>query len=452
MNQHHALPSIRRKVVVLSVVGFLAAALFAASEYSASGASKSSNTNSAQPAPGQTTTRPIAATVRARYSFRSDAAYVAKVASDPTATTDVLGIPLLPAERKEIVRRNALGANIGAISAALTPLGIYGGAWIDNGDGGKLKVAVTKTSTPTLEATVSSILHGQAFQFVHTNITEQELIAISLRVAKSPEWKTKMVQSSGVHPQTGTVSVVIATEAPKDSESTLGALFGPALSITRSPNKNVAASGYRDFHGGPLIGGGQLSFGADNQCTDGYSNVRDSIGRYYTITAGHCFTNGQYVYQGSGSSNPIGQASSSTVYDGASTYCDCEVIGQIPPGTGSQNVYVNGNGQFTFTQAADSFLGDTVCQSGARSYEMYGQNQCGFVTDDHHTTEIGYAGGSYQLVEGVEAQWTVLNGDSGAPVGEGPSIKGFISYTNGVALGGYSRASNVGASNVYLGF
>lgn len=249
MNQRHALPSIRRKVVVLSFVGFLAAALFAASEYSASGAGKSSNTNSAQPAPGQTTTRPIAATVRARYSFRSDAAYVAKVASDPTATTDVLGIPLLPAERKEIVRRNALGANISAISAALTPLGIYGGVWIDNGDGGKLKVAFTKTPTPPLEATVSSILHGQAFQFVHTNITEQELIAISLRVAKSPEWKTKMVQSSGVHPQTGTVNVVIATEAPKDSESTLSALFGPALSITRSPNKNVAASSYRDFYG-----------------------------------------------------------------------------------------------------------------------------------------------------------------------------------------------------------
>lgn len=444
-------------IITASAALLLTSAAFGMSGTPALAVTQNSGPALGQVPPGTNTTASTAANKRAKFGLRSDDAYVAQVAKDPTATTDVLGIPLLPNERKDLLGRNALASKIPAIAAALTPLGIYGGGWIDHPAGGKLNIAITVPPTAAIKSTVEQIVQGQPVTFTVTNVPERVLIDVQNRLSHSPEWSSTKIQSAMVMVQTSSVDVEIATDAPQSSESILRTLYGPTLKISRTSNKNIAAANPvgRNIYGGQLFGGEWLSGGGQDTCTDGYSNVRDSIGRYYTITAGHCFlTSGQDVYQGAGNSVPIGQASSSTVYDGASTDCDCEVIGQIPPGTGAQSTYIDNNDLYTFTHAGNSVETDIVCEAGARSYETNGgHNECAAVVTIHGTFTINLdGGGSYQLYDCVFTDLNVQFGDSGAPVGRGDGLQGFISFRHDGGGGGYSKAQNVGSSNVHLGF
>jgi hypothetical protein len=229
------------------------------------------------------------AQVREQNYLSSDLEFVKSVDADPTATTELIGVPILPEEHDEILRRKALGSNIEPIADALRPLGVYGGGWMDNSNGGQLTIAIVGSVTSAVRDAVEGVT-GNVEQVVFTSaaVPEANLIDLAGKMPYSPLWAELSVQVAAPNLVTSKVDVEIASEAPEGAEGIIQKAFGPLVNVTRTDVEVVAAA-TRNFSSGPLYGGAWLS-GGGWKCTDGYSNVRDSVGRYYTITAGHCFS------------------------------------------------------------------------------------------------------------------------------------------------------------------
>lgn len=397
--------------------------------------------------------------IRQQYGFQADYTFVQSVLLDPSSTSTDAGIPLTPSESAEIQRRNLTGRLGFILGDKLSPTGIWGGSWIYNSNDGALAVALTVEPDPTVLGTRKSILGSNPFYVVRRNYEERTLIQVNRLLAYSALYDEMKIQTARFNPESiNGIDVTLSNDSPHRCRESY--YCGVRALLQVCPDYRPADTcSHAGFPRGSSFGGGWLSAGTSLKvCTDGYSNVRDSVGRCYTITAGHCFVNGRNVYQGTGSGNFIGQASSSTVREGAVTDCDCEVVGLIPSGTGTEKVYIDNNRLFTFSASGNAGINTTVCHAGATSFEARGgSNSCGIVTSTGSTTTIGFDNSSYKLTDGPVVQFTapnqLTNGDSGGPVGQNHFLLGFVSWTGGSSgQGGYSKSQNVGSSNVHLGY
>ncbi|WP_326967410.1 hypothetical protein [Arthrobacter sp. CG_A4] len=184
-------------------------------------------------------------------------------------------------------------------------------------------------------------------------------------------------EGGGVDIINSTVTVDLSPDSPQNAEAILAARFGDKIKVSRDDEDTRGGDLSREFSSGPLYGGQWIS-GGSSRCTDDYSNVRDSVGRYYTTTTGHCSTNGTIISQGGYAANrDIGNVSRSKGRSEVITNCDRLVIGQIPSGTGTEQTRVNNNNPFRFTQSGNAGLGDAVCQAGADFAETNGFKACG---------------------------------------------------------------------------
>jgi hypothetical protein len=389
--------------------------------------------------------------LRQEFGFDSSASHIAEVNAG-NYSRDRLGIPLTADEDADMARRAELSPIIQKIDTLLEPTGLYGGGWIDNKAGGQVVVAYVGDLPSTVRATVTSLVGLLATTtFKTVKQSADSLYALESDIANSGLSAELAFEGSGVDLVNSTVTVDLSPDSPQKAEEILSARYGDKITVSRDDEDTRKGDLSREFNSGPLYGGQWISAG--NRCTDGYSNVRDSVGRYYTITAGHCWPNGTVIRQGSSSSNrAIGNTSSSTGRSGVVTNCDCLVIGEIPSGTGTEQTRVNNNNLFRFTQSGNAVIGDAVCQAGANFAETNGFQACGQVTARGQTRVINApGGGTFEIRDQIKASYGRMTGDSGAPVGRGTSLVGF--HSSGDSTGGwFSQSRYVGQVNVSLGY
>lgn len=165
----------------------------------------------------------------------------------------------------------------------------------------------------------------------------------------------------------------------------------------------------------PFIGGDVITPDGHRYCTAGLPAVRTRDHHPIMVTAAHCFSIGQNVFTGGGptwswnnnrTGNFVGRVTGriqtwdAETLDGANNNAD-----------DSENA-----GWKPMTSAAYSYVGDFVCQSGARSAYLGHGTPCGIkVTNQDLWFSIdGY---STRGVEGVDVNgWGSVNGDSGGTV------------------------------------
>jgi hypothetical protein len=107
---------------------------------------------------------------------------------------------------------------------------------------------------------------------------------------------------------------------------------------------------------------------------------------------------------------------------------------------------VKNNSLYTFTATGIPYSGENECQSGAASYESNGGNiVCGQVIAINGATPVGYQDGSFTLQNAIVWLGTSIQGDSGAPVGDGPNLMGFVAAASSTVAGisYFSKASIV---------
>jgi hypothetical protein len=179
--------------------------------------------------------------------------------------------------------------------------------------------------------------------------------------------------------------------------------------------KSAAWNNVKWHDSSPFIGGDVITNGSGH-CTTGLPAVRKSDGRPVMVTAAHCFGVGQRIYTAAGTTwswsnkllgNYVGTVTSRSVG------WDAELL--VGANNNADESHVNW--WIPLTSVTYSYLGDWVCQSGARSASFGHSTPCGIkVTKQDLWFPIGghYARG----VEGVDEVhgWGSVNGDSGATV------------------------------------
>ena len=165
----------------------------------------------------------------------------------------------------------------------------------------------------------------------------------------------------------------------------------------------------------PFIGGDVITDGSGH-CTTGLPAVRISDGRPVMVTAAHCFSVGQRIYTAAGATwswynRLLGN------YVGTVTSRNYGWDGELLVGANNNADESDVNRWIPLTSVRYSYLGDYVCQSGARSASLGHSTPCGIkVTNQDLWFRI--AGYYARGVEGVDVVhgWGSVNGDSGATV------------------------------------
>jgi hypothetical protein len=250
-----------------------------------------------------------------------------------------------------------------------------------------------------------------------------------------------------------TVAVGAATQAVADA---VYAKYGhtgltvtvaaPAAAPTAAAPAAAAAPS-RNFTSGPLYGGEWVAFNNGIKCTIGHGYLSNAAGQLYALTDGHCAPSGTVAHQGNSLSDPvIGAMHDSQVVAGGTTDCDCGFVGPISSSQISHQTLVKNNSLYTFTATGIPFSGENECHSGAASYESNGGNiVCGQVIAINGETPVEYQDGSFTLQNAIVWLGTSIPGDSGAPVGDGPSLVGFVASASSTVAGisYFSKASIV---------
>jgi len=222
--------------------------------------------------------------------------------------------------------------------------------------------------------------------------------------------------TAGHHLAAGSVSGgknFARTAAPKTSRPA-----GVARSYTKgSPRltKSAAWNTVKWHDRAPFIGGDVITNGSGH-CTTGLPAVRISDGRSVMVTAAHCFPVGQRIYTAAGatwswSNKLLGN------YVGTVTSRNYEWDGELLVGASNNADESDVSRWIPLTSVRYSYLGDYVCQSGARSASLGHSTPCGIkVTNQDLWFRI--AGHYSHGVEGVDVVhgWGSVSGDSGATV------------------------------------
>jgi hypothetical protein len=125
------------------------------------------------------------------------------------------------------------------------------------------------------------------------------------------------------------------------------------------------------------------------------------------------------------------------------TRCDCGGVGPITSSKVTNQILVSGNAHYTFNAMSTPYVGESSCHSGASSFESNGGNiVCGTVTSASATVNVSAAFGNFTLTDSIQWSGSLIEGDSGAPMGDGPSLVGISSAFNGNTAW-FSKAVNI---------
>jgi hypothetical protein len=350
--------------------------------------------------------------------------------------------------------RRALGSYVNAVENALSGLPSFGGTWFKQVGDGVIVVGLTSPPTAAVTQMVDSVVPANsAVEFVQVAVSYSQLEALYKSITATP-LSADGITSVWIQTADNTVAVGAATQAVADA---VYAKYGhtgltvtvaaPAAAPTAAAPAATAAPS-RNFTSGPLYGGEWVAFNNGIKCTIGHGYLTNAAGQLSALTAGHCAPSGTGAHQGNSTGDPaIGSGMhDSQVVAGGTTDCDCGFVGPISSSQISHQTLVKNNSLYTFTATGIPYSGENECQSGAASYESNGGNiVCGQVIAINGATPVGYQDGSFTLQNAIVWLGTSIQGDSGAPVGDGPNLMGFVAAASSTVAGisYFSKASIV---------
>ena len=396
---------------------------------------------------------PYAVKIRAEMGLNSDADYINGVAGRADSTTDVMGTPLTPSERADILGREVLTQWVEIVQAAAVGDPAFAGTWIDQTAGGVLHIAAagpdangTFNSLRPLLPDSDQIIFDRVDYSLSTIRATQALITDDL-VARKPF--ISHVIESAVSTQENRVVLTVDSQMSSEDRQALATSYGPAVEIRISDGGQYVPQS-RDFPTGRTLAGAWLS-SALSTCTIGYGATQNSAGQLYAVTAGHCrgtnFRQG-YFYNG----NSMGQ-SHANLFNSGSGNCDCQAVGPLAPsGQAGRDLLIDNNAIYDLTHTGgkpEQSTGTYVCHSGANSYDKNGGHiVCGRVVSDE--VSIPYQpdefGNQFVLYDATTASIVTLHGDSGGPLNKGNALLGLNSaYNTGLAQTAFSKVYNLTA-------
>jgi hypothetical protein len=327
--------------------------------------------------------------------------------------------------------RRALGSHVNGVEKALSSLPSFGGTWLKQAGDGAIVVALTSPPTAAVSRTVNSALPANsAVEFVQVPVSYSQLNALYQQIAATP-LSVDGIVSVSIRTMDNTVAVGVATQAVADALYAKYGHTGLTVTVTTpaagATAPAAAAAPSRNFTSGPLYGGEWITSPV-SRCSMGFGYLSNAAGQLYSLTAGHCAPNGTVFHQGNSTSYP----SIGAVHDNQSsgtTDCDCGFVGPISESQISHQTLVANNALYTFTATGIPYVSDDECQAGAASYESNGGNiVCGQVTSIIGEILVtNTAVPNFTLNDAIEWSGSMIVGDSGAPVGDGPNLMGFVS-------------------------
>ncbi|WP_444537095.1 peptidase [Streptomyces sp. BR1] len=222
-------------------------------------------------------------------------------------------------------------------------------------------------------------------------------------------------------------SLDVAVDAPaKASASTPQPLSAGDVPLHFTQGQKIAPASWADvkWHdSSPFIAGDVITDG-NGYCSAGLPAVRKSDNTRVMVTAGHCFSDGQKIYTGAGTTPSFGN-----YYGGLNGQTGNYVgtVSGVAPGWDAEQLIGADNnadasestGYVPVTSVAYSRKGDYVCQDGAASFFMQQGTVCGIQVINDDITYNMDNGWTVRGVEGTRlptSPWAVAHGDSGTMV------------------------------------
>lgn len=395
-----------------------------------------------------------AAHIRAQLGLESDLPYIRSLESRHGLNKTELGTPVTAPELAELNARRSLGGHVNAVGHALSASPSFGGTWFKQAGNGVIVVGLTSPPTAAITQMVNSALPANsAVDFVRVPLSYRQLNGLYQKIIATP-LPASGITNVAIDTADNTVTVGVATQA--DASAVYAKYGHTGLTVTVAAAATATAS--RNFTSGPLYGGEWVTFANGEACTMGYGYLYNAAGQLYSMTAGHCAPNGTAAYQGHAIGDPVigsGMHGGHTYNQpNATTDCDCGFVGVIASSQATNDTLIKNNGLFAFGNTGTAYAGEAACHSGAASYESNGGNiVCGTVVSSNSAVVVtGSPAGTFTLQDAIEWSGSEIAGDSGAPLGDGPSFLGIASATNG-SDAWFSKATNVQpVTGLYLNY
>jgi len=156
------------------------------------------------------------ASFRQELGFESDSAHLARVNESGTLS-QIANIPVTVAEEQELGRRNTLALAVPAIVNLSIDNSTFGGAWLDNINGGLLRIVFTESPPQAVLDTINSLTPAgypaAVISIVGYSHVSLSTVANDMLSASDPLISTVWVDQSN-----NSVIVGVPTDAPADAE------------------------------------------------------------------------------------------------------------------------------------------------------------------------------------------------------------------------------------------
>ena len=241
---------------------------------------------------------------------------------------------------------------------------------------------------------------AESLTIKQSDVSTSALTAAWTAIAKA-EWRTTTSSSWSMDLDPASVKILVTVSKLTDEETAALRKAGNGL-VTIKTNSTISRAS-RTYDLEPHWGGARITR-QTVACSAGWTARGKSTGTLYSVTTGHCGSNGTHW--------------SSTVFYGELTgkedYPDYDQA-RLKDSTYTNRLYTDGQDNFDTrkaTSAKDGYIGDRICQSGATSGSI-----CGIRTLSFDSRFCDEAGCTTYLGRGIKDNATAAQGgDSGGPV------------------------------------
>ncbi len=194
--------------------------------------------------------------LRAQFGLATDSTHIREVDASSGTDTGLLGIPLSAAEAANIQARDSLGRIAADVTAAGMSLPSFGGVWIDQQAGGKLRVGVRVPQlSPVLSALIPSSVQYTTYPARHSYA---ELVATAQDLTDATVQHDPLLATlvkSVVDVKANRVSVVLLKITAKTVEDAILARFGGDQLVLTYVDTPFTEQAGRNETTGPVHGG-----------------------------------------------------------------------------------------------------------------------------------------------------------------------------------------------------
>jgi hypothetical protein len=351
---------------------------------------------------------------------------------------EIFGVELTDLEMDELLTRENLAAEAAGIKAL--NISNYAGRYI-NTKTGELIIGLTSIDEDSKQKILNIFTEKDRVKFIKANHTESELdgkLELFNQYLKglSPQESIDLgFVSAGISPELNKIKVVVSEKTSVEEVQLITNLIGENYVVVETGEIHEPKAARTDRFR-PVIAGVKLErddFGTNAFCTSGFS-VQDNSGNKGLITAGHCFTLDQTVWQPEvqqfSTDNSLGKPSTRS-YGGNSDSAYIRYSDVSP------YIFISDPVKGEIYSEFDVTVGQLLAYEGLISDLMYGDINCTSCT-------VGYADGT-RLYNQIKADVSIQGGDSGAPAFVVPTVNNIIAV--GLAVSGNSY--EIGVSPIY---